>query len=157
MDRGIELLYFEEFRLYELSDAGVVPQRTERYFPALVCCLIFEDPAKLKKIDEILRQQNADCWTFQVQEQVHEQVQEVDTLSVAIIARSVEAAPTISPAAWLQIVELEKALLAVPLEKTVLPNLGMEFVRNDVEPIPLFMNGVPILNQDFFRRARRSK
>ena len=94
---------------------------------------------------------------MQEQEQVHEQVQEVDTLSVAIIARSVEAAPTISPAAWLQIVELEKALLAVPLEKTVLPNLGMEFVRNDVEPIPLFMNGVPILNQDFFRRARRSK
>jgi hypothetical protein len=144
----LKLNYFEEFRIYELSDSEVVPRRTERYRPALICCLTSLNPADKNKIENVLNQQRSTFWNFATLD--------VSTESVAVIAKAFECENDI-PTNELEIIRLiEKEFLNSRFLRTEVPDIGIEFVRHDIDFTRSFSGGMPILNQEFFRKPRKT-
>ena len=144
----MKLAYFEEFRIYELSESGVVPRRTERYRPALICCLTSLNRADKNKIEDMLNQQRSSYWNFATIE--------VSADSVAVIAKAIECETGIAPNELERVRLLEEEFINSQFSKAEVPNLGIEYVSNDVDFTPSFSGGVPILNQEFFRRNRKT-
>lgn len=143
----MQLNYFEEFRIYELSDSGVVPRRTERYRPALISCLTSLNPADKNKIKDMLNEQRSSFWSFATLD--------VSTESVAVISKAFKCETDIPPNELETIRLIEKEFINSRFLKAEVPDLGIEFVRHNVDFTPSFSGGMPILNQEFFRKARK--